>query len=279
MRAVFLNPDTINSRSAHSIYLISDEREKGNVVAQLEEHFRVLCFQAGGLRELPQLPAPDLFIFCIATFDRVSGIMEQYPALFPNALEILWWPDTRTVSVQDLIAGAECGIDYLLLRHQLHQLALARIHGRIQANKQFRQKGISEDPHCGLVHVKESKLIRRVKEYLEKNNLAGEFSIEKMGSDLGMSRTRFYSKIKELTGGSPSQMVMNFRLEKAAEMLSDEDRTISEIAFDVGFSSTAYFTKCFKKNYGTSPSRYIGRNPQEEKSLPWIATQVDDYIA
>jgi len=93
-------------------------------------------------------------------------------------------------------------------------------------------------------------------EYLDKNNLSKDFTIQKMGKDLNKSRTLFFLEVKNLTVHNPSQMVMHYRLEKAKPMLHTA-KHISEVAYKVGFDSTAYFSKCFKQTFKMSPSQYI----------------------
>ena len=98
--------------------------------------------------------------------------------------------------------------------------------------------------------------VELVRQYLTDHLLDKDFSIEKLGIDLGMSRTNFFSRMKQATGMSPSRFVMTFRLRKAAALLLKNAQNISDIAYQVGFSSTAYFSKCFKVEFGKKPSEY-----------------------
>ena len=81
-----------------------------------------------------------------------------------------------------------------------------------------------------------------------------ELSIEDIGSDIGLSRVQLYRKVKALTGHSPVELIRTARLEKARQMLQSTDMTISEVAYSVGFSAPSYFTKCFRDEFGISPS-------------------------
>lgn len=98
--------------------------------------------------------------------------------------------------------------------------------------------------------------IETLNAYLDANNLSDDFTIQKMGNDLNKSRTLFFLEVKSLTGHNPSQMVMHYRLSKAKPMLSTS-KHISDVAYGVGFDSTAYFSKCFKQAFKMSPSQYI----------------------
>lgn len=85
-------------------------------------------------------------------------------------------------------------------------------------------------------------------------------SVEEMASRMGMSRVQFYRKLKALTNYSPVDLLKIFRLRKAKELLaSDDETTVAEIAYKVGFSSPSYFAKCFREQFGELPSELQGR--------------------
>lgn len=73
-----------------------------------------------------------------------------------------------------------------------------------------------------------------------------------------MSRVQLYRKIKSLTGTTPVELLRKARLARGRQMLATTDRSISEIAYDTGFSAPSYFTKCFKDEYGISPGELRG---------------------
>lgn len=81
-----------------------------------------------------------------------------------------------------------------------------------------------------------------------------ELSIETLASRLGFERTQFYRKIKAITNFSPVELIRNLRLKKGQILLKTTDKTISEIAYDIGFSTPAYFTKCYREAFGETPS-------------------------
>lgn len=81
-----------------------------------------------------------------------------------------------------------------------------------------------------------------------------DISVESLASDMGLERTQFYRKIKSLTNYSPVELMRNLRLRKARVLISTTDKTISEIGYEVGFSTPAYFTKCYREMFGETPS-------------------------
>jgi YesN/AraC family two-component response regulator len=82
-------------------------------------------------------------------------------------------------------------------------------------------------------------------------------SIEKISKELGVSRVHLQRKVKEITGYNPIDYLRNFRLAKAIELFESSHLSISEVAYETGFSSPAYFSKCFKDAFNVTPSEYI----------------------
>lgn len=83
-----------------------------------------------------------------------------------------------------------------------------------------------------------------------------DFNVEKLSDTLALSRGHLHRKIKELTGTTPVDFLRNYRLKKAAALLKQGQYSVSEIAYRSGFSSPAYFSKCFKTLYGVTPTEY-----------------------
>jgi AraC-like DNA-binding protein len=92
---------------------------------------------------------------------------------------------------------------------------------------------------------------------LEKNFQDPDFDISEYCQAMAMSKSQLYRKTIALTGMSPNQLLKEFRLEKAKELMKKKRDNISEITFDAGFTSPSYFTKCFKKKYGLLPMTYM----------------------
>lgn len=86
-----------------------------------------------------------------------------------------------------------------------------------------------------------------------------ELNVEKIGSELGFSRVQLYRKLKALTNFSPVELLRIERLKRANSLLKSSERSISEVCYDVGFTSPSYFAKCYKEQYGESPGDVIKR--------------------
>ncbi len=95
---------------------------------------------------------------------------------------------------------------------------------------------------------------KELQNILEKNLTNPEFNVEQLCKKLYMGRTSLYRKILALTGESPTQFIRSYRLQRAAQLLKTHFGNVTEVAFAVGFSNTAYFTKCFKEKFHQLPS-------------------------
>ena len=102
--------------------------------------------------------------------------------------------------------------------------------------------------------LKEDSFLIKFREYIEKNMADSDLSVETIGAELGLSRVQLYRKIKALTGQSPVELLRTARLQKGRKLLQTADKTVSEVAYEVGFTAPSYFTKCFKDEFGISPS-------------------------
>ncbi len=98
-----------------------------------------------------------------------------------------------------------------------------------------------------------------VRKVIEKNLIDSDLNVDEIGKNLGLSRVQLYRKIKSLTNYAPNELVRIIRLKAAEQMFINTEKTISEVAYDTGFTSPSYFTKCFKEYFNESPTDFITR--------------------
>ena len=98
-----------------------------------------------------------------------------------------------------------------------------------------------------------SAFITRFKEVIEARLNDSDISVEDLAADMNLSRVQLYRKVKNLTGSSPVELLRSARLNRAYQILLTTDKSVSEVAYDVGFTAPSYFTKCFKEEYGMVP--------------------------
>jgi AraC-like DNA-binding protein len=95
-----------------------------------------------------------------------------------------------------------------------------------------------------------------MREIVEANMADPSFTVEQMADEAHLSRTQLLRKLKALTGTSPNDFIKELRLKRAAEMISQRVDNITQIGYAVGFNDQSYFSKCFKKQFGVSPTEY-----------------------
>jgi signal transduction histidine kinase/ligand-binding sensor domain-containing protein/DNA-binding response OmpR family regulator len=170
---------------------------------------------------------------------------------------------TARSSVEERVEGLETGADsYIPKPFHLNHLKTRigkLIELRENLKKKFSKSLIFEPKELTLMSVDEKFLAKAI-QFVKENISDSELNIEGMGKQLAMSRGQFYKKIKALTDQSPSEFVRTIRLKQAAYMLRQDKYNISEVAYEVGFSSHQYFTNCFKEYFNMSPTEYLQRN-------------------
>ena len=99
-----------------------------------------------------------------------------------------------------------------------------------------------------------SLFITRFKEVVEARLEDSDVSVEDLAADMNLSRVQLYRKVKSITDSSPVELLRNARLKRAYQLLLTTDKSVSEVAYAVGFTAPSYFTKCFKEEFGQSPT-------------------------
>lgn len=156
------------------------------------------------------------------------------------------------------IDGYNSGADSYLLKPFNSDLLISRVENMILNHKRLKhffadETTISNEP----ITEMDKGFVSRFKSLLDEHISETELSVEELGRMMGLSRVQLYRKIKSLTSYSPNELVRIARLKKAASLLLTTDRTISEITYDVGFSSSSYMAKCFKDHFGVTPTEYV----------------------
>ncbi len=101
----------------------------------------------------------------------------------------------------------------------------------------------------------EDTLTPRIRAYVDAHLSDPDLSVELLSEEMGMSRAQLFRKTKAVSGKAPVEIIREQRLKKAKELLQTTDWTIQQVAYEVGFTSPSYFTKCYKEQYGESPKK------------------------
>jgi len=166
---------------------------------------------------------------------------------------------TAKASEENVVQGLETGADDYITKPFNTKILMARIRNLIDLRCQLQQKMKRQmmlQPAEISVSSIDEEFIKELQVAIEKNLADPEFTVEELGKKLYMSRASLYRKIQALTGESPNHFIRNYRLKRAAQLLKENFGNVTEVAFEVGFSSSAYFTKCFKEQFQQLPSSY-----------------------
>lgn len=158
------------------------------------------------------------------------------------------------------IQGYDGGADSYISKPFSSQLLLARVRNLIDSHRRLKQffgdrHTLAKEDVCDM----DKNFVEKFKSLLDAKLGDSNLNVEDLGKDMGLSRAQLYRKIKSLTNYSPNELLRIARLKKAASLLASSDMTVAEIGYEVGFSSPSYFTKCYKEQFGESPTDFLKR--------------------
>ena len=270
-------PQALNN---HHIAIIEDDTDMlEQIKSEIGVYFIVDSYTDGksGLNGL--LAAPPSLLVCDVMLPDMSGYdivkqirqhdtLRNIPTIMLTALD-----DER-----HQIKGYEAGADDYMVKPCNYHILIARIVQLIKWNRRSESRGQTPDsaetmtqgasPHDSDSQQAESdstllitskadkRLLEKINTIIAQHLSDSSFSVDQMAEMMKMGRTKFYGKVKELTGESPNKLLMSERMRLAARLLEEGELNISEISYRVGIEDASYFNKCFKQHFGMSPSQY-----------------------
>lgn len=181
---------------------------------------------------------------------------------------------TAKTLMADQIEGIRIGADDYILKPFNSEYLLARIVGLIRQRQQLQQRymkslpettdSIEVEPQAertltGLTSADEV-FAQKVMTFVEKHLEDSELTVEQLSNEVGMGRTVFFNKIKSIMGCSPVEFILSVRIRHAVRMFDAGERVISEVAYHTGFNDPKYFSRCFKKQMGVTPTEYLKKH-------------------
>ena len=230
---------------------------------QLGDTYRLLEAEDGvrGL-EVAKTSMPDVIISDIL-MPRMGGVelcraVKADPALEFIPVVLL----TAKASSEDKLSGLESGADEYLskpfekreLRARLANLISSR--QRLKAHVAERRKLLKFRSARPDLSPSDTGFLRRLEAAIQSNLADDEFGVERLAQAVHMSRVHLYRRSREVCGKTPSELIMEARLETAAGLLRTQSGSVSEVAYGVGFKSVSHFAKRFRRRFGQSPSSY-----------------------
>ena len=284
-RFTFSLPDDVSSYEAEDYKTVTAIEKPKESKEQLEQTILEMQPQAldsytdgksgldGLLASPPSLLVCDVMLPDMSGYDIVKKIRQQdvlrnIPIIMLTALD-----DER-----HQIKGYEAGADDYMVKPCNYHILIARIVQLIKWNRRTESRVQAPDPAEAtdqgasphnpdsqqaeadstllITSKADKRLLEKINAIIAQHISDSNFSVDQMAEMMKMGRTKFYGKVKELTGESPNKLLIAERMRLAAQLLEEGELNISEISYRVGIEDASYFNKCFKQHFGMSPSQY-----------------------
>ncbi len=251
--------DVVPTHRSHTLLIVEDNTELRKYLrSELKGTYKILQAANGveGLNVAKEanpdiiitdviMPEMDGFEFCkqIKNDIRTSHI----PLLMLTA----------KARIDDRIEGIGYGADAYMVKPFDFRLLKLRLEQLIKSRQLIFDKyfgAISGSDENASATSIDKVFIQKVLTYVNNNMSDSNLSVESLASELSLSRSQLYRKVKSLTGQTVNEFVRKLRLERAKQILQTENANVSEVCYKVGFSSPSYFTKCFKAHFGILPT-------------------------
>lgn len=253
------------------ILVIEDNNDiRGYIRQILEPDYRVIEADNGmdgselAIERIPDLIISDIMMPGLDGFEVCKKVKEDMKTSHIPVILL-----TAKASNDSAVEGFEKGADYYITKPFNPKLLALRvrnvlnIHDHIK-NNLLNKKTLNIEPTNVKIASRDEDFIKKAVKIVEDNMSNSEFYVDDLGRELGLSRMQLYRKLKGLIGQSANEFVRSIRLKRAAQLIRQNQLTISEITYQVGFNDLQYFRDCFKKQFGVNPSEYA--SDTEEKT-------------
>lgn len=251
--------------SLPSLLVVEDNRDLINLIKlQLEDKFNIYTAGNGveGLKKV-HLYHPDLVVA-----DQMMPEMDGIEMLrhIRNDFQISHIPVIILTAKNDDEAKTNAitvGANAYITKPFNKEYLVARIEQLLKERKLFCERVWHQEEHQEIDNYeqylvkKDVQLLDKIHKVIEENMDNCEFNIDAIATNIGLSRSAFFKKLKSLTGLAPVDLVKEIRLNKSVELIKNTDLSISEIAYAVGFKDSGYYSKCFRKKYNQTPREYM----------------------
>lgn len=268
-----VEPVVLNNESDKPLLLIVDDNDdiRKMVSELLKDEYTIITAPNGreGVR-LAVKYVPDLII-CDLMMPVMDGL--QCCRLIKDEVSTSHVPILMLTACsmdEQRVQGYDSGADGYVSKPFNSSVLRSRCRNLIENRKRIKDlwqnKGNvsvtsapAEDSKPRIVNDVENEFYARFLEIFKKEMGNPDLNVDMIASKMGLGRSQFYRKIKALTNYSPVELLRNLRLKQARELLTTTEKSISEIAYEVGFSTPAYFTRCYREAYDETPSELRDR--------------------
>lgn len=261
-------PESVKSRER--ILVVEDNEELNEfLVTVLTDKYNVSSCYTGvqgyskAVESIPDLIISDLMMPDMNGIDMCHKLKKE--ALTCHIPIIML---TVLSSEENQISGFEAGADDYITKPFNTSILLMKVRNILTLKSNLRlqfARAFIAGPNAGEVK-KEDPLIERIIAFIEENLDDPELNISRLSKEIGVGRSQFFIKIKNITGLTVSEMIKGIRLKKAYEYLSTGDYNVSEVCYQVGFKNISHFTRCFKLQFGYLPSSITKQTIDSKKN-------------
>ena len=169
---------------------------------------------------------------------------------------------TARAEERDKLKGLEFGADDYISKPFVIEELQVRVKNLIEQRQKLRER-FSREALFGVkdisLNITDEKFLQHAVEIIQQHIDDPQFTLQKLGDSIGMSRMTLHLKLKALTHQSPHNFIRLLRLKRAAFLLQQKNASVSEVAYEVGYKNLSHFAKTFNKQFGETPSRFSAR--------------------
>ncbi|WP_186987597.1 response regulator [Constantimarinum furrinae] len=253
---------SLTNEDAPLILIADDHQELRDYIASVfESEFRIVTASNGEIafklakEEVPDIIISDVMMPGINGYEltqlcKTDEVTSHIPIILLTA----------KTEDQDKLTGIESGADAYIPKPFNSRLLKARVSNLLESRRKLQQRFSREvilTPKEIAISSTDEQFLDRLQSVLEKHITDPSFSADLFCSVMAMSRMQLHRKLKALSGQSTSEFLRTQRLKLAASLLKQKKNTVADVAYACGFNDPSYFGKCFKQEFGCTPTEYI----------------------
>lgn len=259
----------IKLKSQYHILVVEDEDDLRNfIVSELQSDFKVTSALNGeeGIKLanelIPDLIITDVMMPVLSGIDLCNTIKNQ---MGTSHIPIIILSAKTKVSEQ--IEGLEMGADVYMLKPFNMEHLKVQIVRLINFKEKIYSRFLGEKeviPQGAFTSKLDEEFMNKITSFLDVNLSDSNLGVDQLANCVTLSKVQTYRKVKAITGLTVVEFIRAIRLKKAAQLVLDRKLSFSEIAYETGFSSPSYFTRCFHEHFGKTPSEYVNEFSRKE---------------
>jgi DNA-binding response OmpR family regulator len=260
--------DFVTTNDKFTILIVEDHKVLRSFMKNLlKEEYNVIVAENGvkglkkALKYVPDLIVSDVIMPEMVGTELCSKIKENIKTSHIPVI-LLTSRSSLVYKIEGLESGAD---DYISKPFNLVEFKL-KIKNLLDSAQRLKSKFSREDnfsPSEITFSSLDEQLLKKAFKVVEENIANEQFDIQFFCSELGVSRTMLFTKVKAWTNFTPNEFIHEIRMKRAAHFLEQNKMNISQISYKVGFNNPKYFSKCFQKKYGETPSQYMNKFSNE----------------